>query len=351
MPNMSSVRVPRWLSSALLLAIAVPLLVVAPAPASRADGTVHYGVLRSSLTKVTSSTGAHLFVRVTGSKDFDEEGGGYQASVELLTAAHTESHTWQPSTPYGSSRDFDYTDDGYATVTPATTPYFSVDLQFAPTSKASTVCGSADAGYQETRWTGQLSGMLFVDTHSKRWGTIGSNNREDFTFAPGSTLRVGRGDSNDVCARGVNPCPRRIAVYDYVGERIFAATSQKRNGRMHGHLQASRAKKMPDAAVRRLDLVRVPAPPMTLKLRNHRPTVFITTSGGGATGNAKVTVKRAESTYHPRINCPDGSHRRSTAWSGATLTNGATRLDLHTQVFGDLLISDTTTADIDYVRK
>jgi hypothetical protein len=341
MSNLRGVRVLRRLLSALVVVATVPVFVVVPAAVSRADGTVHTGKLTSSLTKVTTSTGRKVLVRVTGLESHDDEGGGTGMTVQIWTLSRTESHQWYPNIPYGSSGDFDYTDDGYATVAPATTAYYSVDLQFTPTSKPTTVCGSTDKFKWETKRTGQLSGMLFIDTHTEKWGTIGNSTQEDFTFDPGSTMRIRQGYSIDPCAvGGAAPCAWHVAAYHYLGNRSFVATAAWHHGSLQGHLMAGRTRKMPDAAADRLDMVTVSAPLPTFRLKNHRARVRIRTSANAASGSATV-ISSSNFSHGTVRGCPGGD-RSYRDWPGDSLKNGRTPLTFHTVVFRDIHIADAS---------
>jgi hypothetical protein len=196
--------------------------------------------------------------------------------------------------------------------------------------------------------------MLFVDTHTKRWGTIGSSTREDFVFAPGSNVRTAEGYSY-VCGALPEPCVRTIDVFKRgstePGDAMLSATSTRRAGTMQGHLRASSTRGTSDSDVRRIDVVSVSAPPLRLHLRNHRATVTITTSDNGATGSG--VAKATQEGYGGSVSCGD-RHLRSTAWPRTRFTNGRTPLTFHTIVFGDIRVADSShpyTTDVHYYRR
>jgi hypothetical protein len=306
----------------------------------------------SHSVSVTSSTHKSLRLSV-GVADFVSAGDPSNSPSALNATVSTpnghELHQWVFQLSPGSFTTNSATTSGSVdTGVSQISPYGQVSMTFAPVgSKVTTVrCGAST-----TLVTRRISvnATMVLDTASA-WGSVGSLAHVTH-FGTHAVLSRQFGGGNCPPAPKYEPCETNVSWNANASTVFLSGGWTLSHGKKHGQVVGRRQTFLstPAEAVRD-DTVIAKAPIPSLKVSHGKPNLLVKTSGGGASGQARLT---SSVKVNPRtVGCTSAHHHETVVnWSNVHFTNGSPALKLHEQIEGTIKLPNLTNANIDRFKQ
>jgi hypothetical protein len=320
--------------------VAVPLLAAAPVQTPPVQSVT----LLSSQTKVTSSSGAALYVQVQSSQTPNQSTGN-TVSVSLSTGSSDRSEIHEWTFPVDATA-MAVADNGNGTLNvpdAKTAPYGSISLKMRPVGSPTTdSCGGAPRSRTQQL---ALDGTFFFDSLSKgaqKWGTVGQQVGK-FTFSGTNTVTTTYLVTDPNCFNFTLPCSTSL-FWDSGTEDIqLEGVASGKRGLLFGSRTTALAT---PAGATRHDEVFGKTKKLVL-VRDGSGASLAVKSAANARGKAKITAKK----HHKPASseCTKSGQSKvetSTRWTNAHYQNGGKPLTVKAQVFGKITVADNGDAQI-----
>jgi hypothetical protein len=295
--------------------------------------------LDSGTIHVTSTTGQHLRLSISGDRFANSEGSSNAHSkssfgVELTSGNGQETHQWEFHLAANSFTD-SATGGGSVTTGSQIAPFGKLALTMSPVGGAHTQ--TCDTDNHNVIHHVRLKGAISFNTHSPGSHSWGSLPTHSYSF-PHAKLTAGHGsDVEEACAAPF-ACQAGLMWNASHGPIDLLGFDDSVTGnKVVSHIEADRNVHLgtPAHAVR-FDTIEVTAPTPAFASSSGHATLSVTTSGGVATGTAALS-----STGHSPYSqdCNEGGHGvKGTLWN-AHFQAGSTPLTFHAQIFGSMSIA------------
>jgi hypothetical protein len=317
--------------------VAASIAFTAPA-ASAGPSPETLTTLASGRIPVTSTTGKHLLLSINALRFASTPGASNahsksQLTVTLASTNGVESHQWVFPLAAGFFHDDGVNGVGTLATGSQIAPFGHLKLKITPTHSA--VVQHCDSANKNVIHRERVRGSVSFHTHStgaNAWGSIAT---ATFQFSHGK-LTAGHGpDVEEACAK--IPCQAGATWNANKGLLSLNGTDVARKGKKAvSRIAASRLVHIGTPAnTQRLDIVKTTAPAPSLTPNGAQASLDITTSGGVATGSAKIT-----SNTHSIYNAPcTGGQETGKSWSGPFHGGAGGPVTLNEDIFGPLSIS------------
>jgi hypothetical protein len=328
--------------------LAGSVAVGAPAAASARVATTTHVVeidYSSPTVSITTSTHKKLKFFVSGRQDPAGNSKPSEVDVNVETRNGVESHDWSFPLKAGALRVNAATARGKVVTGRAQLGSFGqLTLTFKPTGKAKTQhCGGGTIVVTRRLL---VSGAVSFATHSAgahSWGSFRFGSaRKKQRFAGRGDIEVTSGGGSCPVAPANRPC-QTILEWDAVSGNVSLQGGWTlAHGREVGEVVGVRELVLPSpSGAGRFDEVAVPAPPPGLSVSGGKPTLVITTDGGGASGSAVMASPTAAAPNS--VPCARIHDETIQGWNDASFVNGDTPLTIREQIEGRIGLANQTT--------
>jgi hypothetical protein len=297
----------------------------------------------SRVVPITSSTHKTLGLKIGGA-DFVSLGDPSNSPASINATVSTpnghESHSWTFQLVPGSFTTNSATTKGTLdTGVSQIMPFGQIAMTFAPVgSKVTTLKCDASTSLVTRRI--KINATMSLDTQSS-WGKVGSLSHVVHFGTHGVLSRqFGGGDCPP--PPKYDSCATNVDWFANQGDVSISGGWTKVHGKKRGRIVGSRLSFLttPAEAVR-TDTVVAKAPAPKLKVAHGKPNLLVKTSGGGATGSARLKSSTAAAPQTVRCNSKH-HHETLQSWSTASFSNRSPQLALHEKIEGLLVLPNLT---------
>jgi hypothetical protein len=292
---------------------------------------------------ITSSTHKTLGLKIGGA-DFvslgDPSNSPASVNATVSTPNGHESHSWTfQLTPGSFTTNAATTSGTIDTGISQIMPFGQMSMTFSPVGTKVTTL-KCDASTTLVTRRIKINATLSVDTQSS-WGKVGSLSHVTHFGTHGILSRqFGGGDcppppKYEPCATNVDWSANQGSV---TGTLTLSGGWTKVHGKKRGQIIGSRLSFLTTPAeANRTDTVVVRTPAPKLKVKHGKPNLLVKTSGGGATGSARL--KSSVTATPQTVRCTSKHHHETLeSWSTASFSNGSRQLAVHEKIEGLLVL-------------